>query len=185
MDFFDAKGVVEHIFHGLSGVLSFTKGAGIAYEKGKMADIFLNQVLVGHIGELKSNLSEFYDLSPSPVVIFHLFLDVIQRVTEVQFVDYSEPSRYPSSFRDLALIADKEIDSQSILSTISKNKLVANSFPIDQYEGGEVPDGKHSITMRIIFQSDDKTLSAKEIDRAHVQIIKSLEHQYNISERYS
>ncbi len=185
MDFFDAKGVVEHIFHGLSGVLSFTKGAGITYETGKMADIFLDQVLIGHIGELKSNLSEFYDLSSAPVVIFHLFLDAIEKMAEVQFVDYSEPSRYPSSFRDLALIADKEIDSESILSTIRKNKLVANSFPIDKYEGTEVPEGKHSLTMRIIFQSDDKTLSAKEIDRAHIQIVKSLAHQYKISERYT
>tara|TARA_B110000116_G_C16700714_1_gene519644 strand:+ start:155 stop:358 length:204 start_codon:yes stop_codon:yes gene_type:complete len=65
------------------------------------------------------------------------------------------------------------------------NKLVADSFPIDKYEGSEVPDGKHSLTMRIIFQSNEKTLSTKEIDRAHVQIIKSLEHQYKISERYS
>jgi phenylalanyl-tRNA synthetase beta chain len=184
MDFFDAKGIVEHIFRGLSGVLSFTKNDGTIYETGKKADIFLNEVLIGQIGELKSDLNEFYDLSSSPVVIFHLSLEAIQTVAQVQFVNYSEPSRYPSSFRDLALISSKKVDSESIVSTIMKNKLVADSFPIDKYEGAEVPDGKHSLTMRIIFQSNEKTLSAKEIDRAHIQIIKSLEHQYKISERY-
>ena len=185
MDFFDAKGIVEHIFRGLSGALSFAKSDGTIYETGKTADIFLNEVLIGHIGELKSDLSEFYDLSASPVVIFHLFLEAIQTVAQVQSVNYSEPSRYPSSFRDLALISSKEVDSESIVSTIMKNKLVADSFPIDKYEGAEVPGGKYSLTMRIVFQSNEKTLSTKEIDRAHVQIIKSLEHQYKISERYS
>ena len=185
MDFFDAKGIVEHIFRGLSGALSFAKSDGTIYETGKTAEIFLDEVLIGHIGELKSDLSEFYDLSASPVVIFHLFLEAIQPVAQVQSVNYSEPSRYPSSFRDLALISSKEVDSELIVSTIMKNKLVADSFPIDKYEGAEVPDGKYSLTMRIVFQSNEKTLSAKEIDRAHVQIIKSLEHQYKISERYS
>ena len=185
MDFFDAKGIVEHIFSGLSGVLSYTKSDRPIYETGKTADVFLDGVLIGQIGELKSDLSEFYDLSGSPVIIFHFFLESIQKVAELQSVDYYEPSRYPSSFRDLALISSKEVDSESIVSTIMGNKLVADSFPIDKYEGSEVPDGKHSLTMRIIFQSNEKTLSTKEIDRAHVQIIKSLEHQYKISERYS
>jgi phenylalanyl-tRNA synthetase beta chain len=185
MDFFDAKGIVEHTFRGLSGVLSFTKNDGTMYETGKKADIFLNEVLIGQIGELKSDLSEFFDLSTSPVVIFHLSLEAIQTVAQVQFVNYSEPSRYPSSFRDLALISNKEVDSESIVSTIMENKLVADSFPIDKYVGVEVPDGKQSLTVRIIFQSNEKTLSAKEIDRAHIQIIKSLEHRYKISERYS
>jgi phenylalanyl-tRNA synthetase beta chain len=185
MDFFDAKGIVEHTFRGLSGVLSFTKNDGTMYETGKKADIFLNEVLIGQIGELKSDLSEFFDLSTSPVVIFHLSLEAIQTVAQVQFVNYSEPSRYPSSFRDLALISNKEVDSESIVSTIMENKLVADSFPIDKYVGVEVPDGKQSLTVRIIFQSNEKTLSAKEIDRAHIQIIKSLEHRYEISERYS
>ncbi len=185
MDFFDAKGIVEHTFRGLSGVLSFTKNDGTMYETGKKADIFLNEVLIGQIGELKSDLSEFFDLSTSPVVIFHLSLEAIQTVAQVQFINYSEPSRYPSSFRDLALISNKEVDSESIVSTIMENKLVADSFPIDKYVGVEVPDGKQSLTVRIIFQSNEKTLSAKEIDRAHIQIIKSLEHRYKISERYS
>ena len=44
MDFFDAKGIVEHTFRGLSGVLSFTKNDGTMYETGKKADIFLNEV---------------------------------------------------------------------------------------------------------------------------------------------
>jgi phenylalanyl-tRNA synthetase beta chain len=185
MDFFDAKGIVEHIFRGLSGVLSFTKNDGTMYETGKRADIFLNEVLIGQIGELKSDLSEFYNLVISPVVIFHLSLEAIQTVAQVQFVNYSEPSRYPYSFKDLALISNKEVDSESIVSTIMENKLVADSFPIDKYVGVEVPDGKQSLTVRIIFQSNEKTLSAKEIDRAHTQIIKSLEHRYKISERYS
>ena len=185
MDFFDAKGIIEHIFRGLSGVLSYTKKDRPIYETGKTADVFLDEILIGQIGELKSDLSEFYDLSGSPVIIFHFFLESIQKMAQLQSVGYYEPSRYPSSFRDLALISSKEVDSESIVNTIMENKLVADSFPIDKYEGSEVPDGKHSLTMRIIFQSNEKTLSAKEIDRAHVQIIKSLEHQYKISERYS
>ena len=112
-------------------------------------------------------------------------MEEIKIATSIQSADYSEPSRYPSSFRDLALIASNDVNAESIVKTIVKNKLVSDSFPIDKYEGEEVPGGKHSITVRVIFQSDEKTLSAKEIDRSHNQIVKSLEHQYGITERYS
>ena len=185
MDFYDAKGIVEHMFLGLSGNLSFVETEREIYEKGKVADIYLGKSLIGQVGELGQGLREFYDFTSNPVIVFHLDLEEIKIATSIQSADYSEPSRYPSSFRDLALIASNDVNAESIVKTIVKNKLVSDSFPIDKYEGEEVPGGKHSITVRVIFQSDEKTLSAKEIDRSHNQIVKSLEHQYGITERYS
>ena len=185
MDFYDAKGIVEHMFLGLSGNLSFVETEREIYEKGRVADIYLGKSLIGQVGELGQGLREFFDITPNPVIVFHLDLEEIKIATSIQSIDYSEPSRYPSSFRDLALITSNDVNSESIVKTIVKNKLVSDSFPIDKYEGDEVPSDKHSITVRVIFQSDEKTLSAKEIDRAHIQIVKSLQHQYGITERYS
>ena len=185
MDFYDAKGIVEYMFLGLAGNLSFVEAERDIYEKGKVADIYLDKVLIGQVGELRKELREHYDIKPSPVIVFHLDLEEIRTVTSIESVDYEEPSRYPSSFRDLALISSNDINSHSIVETILKNRLVVDSFPIDKYEGNEVPNGKHSITVRVIFQSSEKTLSAKEIDRANNQIVKTLEHQYGITERFS
>ena len=185
MDFYDAKGIVEHMFLGLSENLSFVETEREIYEKGRVADIYLGKSLIGQVGELGQGLREFYDFTSNPVIVFHLDLEEIKIATSIQSIDYSEPSRYPSSFRDLALITSNDVKSESIVKTIVKNKLVSDSFPIDKYEGDEVPSDKHSITVRVIFQSDEKTLSAKEIDRAHIQIEKSLEHKYGITERYS
>ena len=94
-------------------------------------------------------------------------------------------ARVPASARDVALLADVHISSAEIESIIGAHRLVDGVFPIDTYVGEEIPGGNKSVTYRIIFQSDTGTLAASDIDKAQTQIMRSLNHQLNVSERFS
>ena len=94
-------------------------------------------------------------------------------------------ARFPSSARDVALLADTHTSSAAIESIIGAHRLVGGVFPIDSYIGEEIPTGHKSITYRIIFQSDTGTLETSDIDKAQAQIMRSLKHQLNVTERFS
>ena len=75
--------------------------------------------------------------------------------------------------------------SKSKSKIISQSKPVVDVLPIDKYIGEDIPKNKKSITYRIVFQSNIKTLDAAEIDKIQSNIIKSLNEKLNIVERYS
>ena len=97
---------------------------------------------------------------------------------------FESVARFPSSARDIALLADKQRSSAEIESIIGAHKLVEDVLPIDSYIGDGIPEGTKSLTYRIIFQSETGTLESGDVDKAQRQIMRSLKHQLNVDERF-
>jgi phenylalanyl-tRNA synthetase beta chain len=77
----------------------------------------------------------------------------------------------------LAILVPKNILVEKILSIIDKvgGSLIRDVDLFDIYEGEELPAGKKNLAFHLIFQAEDKTLSAEEIDNLLGKIIKALE----------
>ena len=45
------------------------------------------------------------------------------------------------------------------------------------YQGDEIPDNKHSVSLRINYQSQHETLSSKKLDKVEKNILRKLEKQ--------
>jgi phenylalanyl-tRNA synthetase beta chain len=49
---------------------------------------------------------------------------------------------------------------------------------VGTYEGEGIPDDKRSITIRIEYRSDDRTLRDEDVDEIHWPVIESLKQKF-------
>jgi phenylalanyl-tRNA synthetase beta chain len=63
-----------------------------------------------------------------------------------------------------------------ILAAINTKKpaLLQNVLFVDEYKGKQVPEGKKSMTIRLVIGSGEKTLTSAEIEQVANNIIKKL-----------
>ena len=110
--------------------------------------------------------------------VFVLDLDfkkIIRIALEEQ--EYRPISSYPAAIRDLAILVPRNTRVVEVLNQINSagGKLVCDVDLFDIYKGEEIPQGKQNLAFHIIYQSENKTLSSKEVDSLHQKIVKRLE----------
>ena len=154
------------------------------YRSGHVAELIVGDKSIGEIGGLDDRVSDHFKLPRQAIFLFRLNLTEMTQLATSDVPSFQPLSRYPSSSRDLALLCDEETSSDDIQQIIRKHRLVTNSFPIDNYVGGDVPIGFKSLTYRVVFRSMEMTLDTSELERAQQQIIRSLGHHRGIKERF-
>ena len=55
-----------------------------------------------------------------------------------------------------------------------KNELIRDLLFVDEYKGKQIPEGKKSITLRLLIGSDEKTLTGAEIEAVANSALKKL-----------
>jgi phenylalanyl-tRNA synthetase beta chain len=102
-----------------------------------------------------------------------------------QTVKYEKVSAFPTVERDLSLLIDANVLYEDIDNNIMENagKYLIYSRLYDIYEGKSIASGKKSLTFRLVFQNQKRTLTEKEIDKDFKRILKGLEGAYNATLR--
>lgn len=54
---------------------------------------------------------------------------------------------------------------------------------VDVYEGEGVPEGKRSVTLRLEYQADDRTLRDAEVDSMHGRVLDELKSRTDAQPR--
>ena len=182
-DFFDLKGVVEGLFDALNVDSSiFTK---LAPEKcwytrpGYSAKIMVNNTEIGLIGEVHPEVLKNFDLRQSALMV-ELNLDLLLPLVPISLNATSLPI-YPPVSRDVTLIIDTVQESNDILEKIRNmgEKLIENVFLFDVFEKEPVQEGKKSISFRITYRAENRTLSDDEVNRLHKNIADDIIAFYN------
>ncbi|MDD5433424.1 MAG: hypothetical protein PHE77_02065 [Candidatus Pacebacteria bacterium] len=108
--------------------------------------------------------------------MFDLDFDKIIKLANEQ-TEYEPIVFHPAAFRDLAVVVPlgtKVVDILNIINA-SGGKIVKDVDLFDAYTGLELEEGKENLAFHIIYQDENKTLTAKEVDEEHKKIIKALE----------
>ncbi len=113
-----------------------------------------------------------------PVVIFDLDFEKLARLASEEH-EFRPIPKYPSAVRDLAILVPLQTRVEEVLNImeITGGVLVRDIDLFDIYEGEELPEGKKNLAFHLIYQSETRTLSSKEIDEIHNKIIKTLESE--------
>ncbi len=177
-NFFDAKGTVE----GLAQALSLT---GLAFKAmpddqcrytrvGHTAQIFNDEQLLGLVGEMDPAVLNNYNIK-QPVFLFELDLEAISQLAGDTVTMVPVP-RFPSTARDITVIVDKEVEAGRLLETVDRfgEALVANMHLFDVFVGEPVPEGKKSVSFRVIYQASDRTLEDDTVNRIHQDLTHRL-----------
>ena len=89
---------------------------------------------------------------------------------------YSTISKYQPVERDFAIVCEKNIPAQAIIDIIEEaTQPYTKSINIfDVYQGKQIEENKKSIALRVILQSDTKSLSENDINEITKKVVKNL-----------
>lgn len=141
----------------------------------KCAQIKINQEAIGFVGEIFPKILNEFKIS-AKLVFFDIFFDKLFKLVSEER-EYRPISKYPAATRDISVLVPRTTKTQEILNIIERagGDIVQNVDVFDIYEGKELPGGKKNFAFRVIYQSDNRTLSSKEIDGIQNKIIKAIE----------
>ncbi len=175
-DFFDLKGVVEHLLRSL-GIASIEEVAGLEANERTAYRLFLdyNGQRLGVIARTSDALGDTSDLQ-EPVYFAELDWDTLSALlTSQPPTRYTPISRAPAVDRDLAVIVGKTAPVGPLLSAIREagGDLLQSARVFDLYEGDRIEADKKSIAFALRFGAD-KTLTDKVIDKRVRAIVDRL-----------
>jgi phenylalanyl-tRNA synthetase beta chain len=184
-DFYDIKGALETAVEwmNISGLV-FKKDSVRHLQEGQAAVIYTtNEHRIGSIGRLEEHIAASHKFR-QPVYVMELDLSSLMASPE-RIIHYSPLPRYPSVVRDLSLLLNRTTTFEEIVKAIEvlhirdceAVKLVGT------YEGPNIPPDKRSITVRIEYRSDDRTLRDEEVEERHQELTSWLLKTFSAEQR--
>jgi phenylalanyl-tRNA synthetase beta chain len=185
VDFFDLKGLVENIIKELriEGVTFNNTHIDNYYHPGKACNICLEGDVIGSLGEIHPTVEENYSLE-TPGYYFEINFEKLVAASSEKIAAIS-PSRFPDTFRDIAMLVKEETAASTVLETITNTKLreLDGVELFDLYKGTNVPHGEKSLAVRVRYRSYEKTLTDDEISAMHNKVIDNLVKKLDVSIR--
>ena len=184
-NFYDAKGALESAAGAMNlSALAFQPKNISHLRGGQSAEISINGRAVGTIGRLNDEISSAYKFR-QPVFVAEVDLQTLLEAKE-QTVLYRPLPIYPSIVRDVSLLLKRDVSFSNIEQAIIEQKfeLCRQIEFVDVYEGKGVADDERSITVRLEYRGDERTLLEEEVETIHAQILKDLETKLGAKQRF-
>ena len=185
IDFFDVKGIVENILSelGVAGASYSVDELDPYYHPGKACRILSGRKVLGSLGELHPTVQENYGIA-TPLYYLELNFEALI-ASRKPFGTAQVPSRFPSTFRDIAMLLPKELPVSDVLACARGVKApeLEGAEVFDIYTGGNIPAGEKSVAIRIRYGSKERTLTDDEVTRLHQRVIDALQKKLNVSFR--
>ena len=175
LDFFDAKGAVENVLSQLGLRASFAISDDEGLFPGRGADIIVDDDKVGIVGDLHPRVAQAFELSNAASLIEIDLEKLLTRIAGIK--EYQSIPRFPSVSRDMALVVDEQVDYRKVEEIIGSFPLVTQITLFDLYRGEQIPQGKKSFAIRIIYQSPKHTLTDEEVDQTKEQMLGRLNQE--------
>lgn len=184
LDFYDAKGAVEAALEAVGfPAVEFRAADAKHLRSGQSAGIFIDGGLIGHIGRLSEEISAGYKFR-APVYVAEIDLESVL-TRNVTGVFYRPLPKYPAVIRDVSFLVGRETTFDDIREAVIDQgfEICRNVGFVDIFEGKNVEEGKRSLTVRLEYRSDERTLIEDEVAAAHGQILETLGNTLGIVTR--
>lgn len=176
-DFFDIKGDVDALLAPRQA--RFVAAEHPAMHPGRCAAVWLDEVCIGHVGELHPRWRQGYEL-PSAPVMFELSLDAVLAKGLPVFTGVS---RHQPVERDLAVVVQESVSHDAVVQAVrdgaAASGLLKDVVLFDVYRPkadgmGGVASGEKSLAIRLHLHAADATLQDDQIDGVMRAVLASL-----------
>lgn len=184
-DFYDAKGAVEAALDAVGlNTAEFTADDVKHLRKGQSASISVAGQNIGTIGRLNDAIAAGYKFK-QPVYVAEIDLQAVLEVA-ISPITYSPLAKYPAITRDISLLAKRDVTFASIRDAVTdlEFELCRSVGFVDIYEGKGLADDERSVTIRLEYRSDERTLIDDEVEAAHKQIVEQIEQKLKVKQRF-
>jgi phenylalanyl-tRNA synthetase beta chain len=164
--------------------LSFTQTNASHLRPGQSARIKLNDGTgIGTIGRLAESVAADYKFR-YPIYVLELDLEALLN-GPARVVQYAPLPRYPSVVRDISLLLDRSVSLDEVVKVVNDGHVAdfRSVKLVGIFEGGNIPPAKRSVTLRLEYRSDERTLRDQEVEERHGQLTSSLLETFAAQQR--
>ncbi len=179
--FFTLKGELEAILAGLRlprAVYTAVKD-NPSYHPGRCAGVSINGVLLGYMGQVHPMVAKNYGMDTE---VYCVEID-FSKLFELRLGEptYAPLPKYPTVYRDLALVCDESITVAQVenVITASAGKLLRGVKLFDIYRGTGIPEGKKSLAFSLELRADDRTLTDTDSEKVVAKVLEALKEKLN------
>jgi phenylalanyl-tRNA synthetase beta chain len=169
------KSDVLALLRRITGVdASVGRGRFGSLHPGKTAELRVGSDVVGYVGVVDPRLAHAYDVADT-TALATLF---VEKLPPRAVPHYVPPSRFPALERDLAVVVPLDVLAGDLVAAVLEEPLVRGATVFDEYRGPQVGEGKKSLALRIVLQSDEATLTDADADAAMARIAGKLKERF-------
>ena len=179
LDFYDLKGALEAAADAMKvAPLEFTEATVKHLRQGQAAQILSSGRLIGTLGRLAESIAATYKFR-QPIFVAEVDFSALLETEEMP-IRYTPLARYPSVVRDASFIADRRVTFAEMRRAVLDLQIddCRNVALVDVYEGPNVPEGKRSVTLRMEYRADERTLRDEEVDEMQGRVVRVLEERF-------
>jgi phenylalanyl-tRNA synthetase beta chain len=181
LDFYDLKGALEAAAEATGApALSFEAADDVGHLRpGQAARIRLNNELIGTIGLLGDEIAQAFKFRQRVFVAeidFQMML-----AAETSAARYAPLARFPSVVRDASFIVNRRVTFQTMRQAVLDLRLenCRRIELVDVYEGESLGEDARSLTLRVEYRANDRTLRDEEVDSMQTSVVGALEKKFN------
>lgn len=187
LSWFQAKGKIENILTKLN-ISTYWRSIEKDLYKNilhpyRTSNLYLAPgIKLGVFGQIHPILAKKFNIS-SAIYLFEFNFELLKSEFKYQRLPiYEAYSTYPKIIKDLSFIISQEIPFERVKNTISTigSEFLTCIQLLDEYKGENIPQGKTSLCVQLTFQSKDRTLMNKEIEKILENIRYVLMEQFEI-----
>jgi phenylalanyl-tRNA synthetase beta chain len=180
--FLRLKGDCEALLREITGrETEIAPGAAFGLHPGKSARVSIAGQHAGNIGCIDPRLSKVFGIERR---VYTALLD-IATLSEYATPQYRPPSKFPSTYRDIALVVELQTSAQDIERSISETlgAISTRVAVFDEYRGPQIGEGRKSLAVRITLQRFDGTITDEEADAAVARVLEVLRERFGAAIR--
>ncbi len=181
---------ISELFRRAKGVIgsmpTYTHMEGFTFrkeEKPYWADatvwmnIYLGDKKIGDLALLSKKASVACGIKVLSAVLVELDMDELVPLKS-RTNKFTHLPEFPMNDYDLSFLVDSMVKWDDIYSAVLEKKsddsLLRDVLFVDEYKGKQIPEGKKSMTIRLVIGSKEKTLTSAEIEAVAASAIKKL-----------
>lgn len=174
--FYDLKDIFNEVMKnvGFYGFTYKTSNDNPIFHEGRCANIYYNDQLIGTMGEISYKVRDEYQIKKSALLLEVRISDILDKRDTKK--TYNPLPKYPAISRDYSFVTNRDVESSFIEDTIINNgeNLVKTIELFDIYTGDQIESDKKSISYKVEFRSDDRTLKEEDIKDIEENILNEL-----------
>ena len=186
--FVGASDDISSLFRRAKGVIGsmprYTHMEGFTFEKLEKPywadetvwlNIMLNGKKIGDLALLSKKAALACGIKVLSAILVELDMDALVPFSS-RTNKYVRTPEFPMNDYDLSFLVDSMVKWDDIYNCImaKKNELLRDVLFVDEYKGKQIPEGKKSVTIRLVIGSNEKTLTGSEIEQVANSVLKKI-----------
>ena len=140
-------------------------------------NIISNDAAIGSLALLSKKTALDCGIKNSAAAVFELDIDALKPL-QSRTNKFERLPEYPRAEYDISMLFDAPVKWEDIHRAVTSKKgpedLVRRVSFVSEYRGKQIPEGKKSVTLRLVIGSLIKTLTSAEIEACAGTVIKRI-----------